>query len=76
MSSMSYAPIQSVNGPIDFNTYTRSMHHYTSSQLGQMRDAIADFADTANGTTRDENDIVEHENNSVRECIDRESTEG
>ena len=64
MPSMSYTMNnEGSSAPLDLSTYTRSMHYYTFAQLNQMRAAIANVGETANGTMkdRDEADRVEQE---------------
>lgn len=59
---------------MDLPSYTRQMHHYTFKQLGQMREAISNVAETADNTMRDRESVarVEAENNQVRERVERE----
>lgn len=76
MPTMSYTP-NSVAAAVDLPSYTRQMHHYTFKQLGQMREAISNVAETADNTMRDRESAarVNAENNQVRERVEREKRE-
>lgn len=61
------------SAPTDLSTYTRSMHQYTHAQLGQMRAAISNAAESAQGAMRDA-DRSEREQQSKRDQVERQRT--